>query len=99
MFIHSSFFYIGETTRHLKTRVNEHLKVNKEKSQIWLHIQNCSVCKKSDLSVNNFKILKSCRGWMESCIFESIYINSLKPTLNRKLGSEGKLIKLHAFTN
>ena len=91
--------YIGETTRHLKTRVNEHLKTHKEKSQVWVHIQNCSVCKNADLSTNNFKILKTCRGWMETAIFESIFINSVKPSLNKKLGSEGKVIKLHAFSS
>ena len=91
--------YIGETTRHMKTRASEHLKTNKEKSQVWIHIQNCSSCKTANLTVDNFKILKSCKGWMEAAIFESIFINSHKPSLNRKMGGEGRTVKLHAFTN
>lgn len=90
--------YIGETTRHLKTRVNEHLKTHKEKSQVWVHVQKCPTCKHADLSVKHFKILKSCRGWMETAISESIFINSIQPTLNKKIGTEGKVIRLHAFS-
>ena len=91
--------YVGQTTRHLITRVNEHYKKYLDKnSAIFTHIQNCDSCKNSNLTVNNFTILKLCRGYLESVIYESLFISKLKPTLNKKLGSEGKVIRLHAFT-
>ena len=88
--------YIGETTRHLITRVNEHYKYDK-KSAIFTHIQRCEGCKNANLTVNNFVILKSCRGFLDSAIHESIFINKYEPTLNKKLGYDGKVIKLNAF--
>ena len=66
--------YIGETTRHLKTRANEHLKTNKDKSQVWIHTQNCSSCKTANLSVDNFKFFKSCKGWIEAQPFLSLFL-------------------------
>ena len=91
--------YIGQTTRHLTTRVNEHYKKYLDKnSQIFIHIQNCETCKHSNLSVNNFVILKSCKGFLDSAIYESLFINTKKPALNKKLGFDGKVIKLNAFT-
>ena len=90
--------YIGQTTRHLITRVNEHYKKYLDKnSAIFTHIQKCDSCKKSNLTVNNFVVLKTCRGYLESAIYETLFINKLKPTLNKKLGLEGKVISLNAF--
>ena len=52
--------YVGQTTRHLVTRVNEHYKKYLDKnSAIFTHIQNCDSCKNSNLTVNNFTIVKS----------------------------------------
>ena len=90
--------YIGQTTRHLTTRVNEHYKKYLDKnSAIYTHIQNCQHCKNSNLTVYNFTILKSCRNFLETGIYESLYINKNRPILNKKLGSEGKVISLNCF--
>ena len=68
-----------------------------KKSGIYKHIQECPTCKNADKSVGNFQILKSCRSPLESAIFEALFINKLKPVINRKLGYEGKVIRLNAF--
>ena len=49
--------YIGETTRHLSTRIKEHLKTDK-KSHIFAHLVNNKTCKA--LSTENcFEIIDS----------------------------------------
>ena len=88
--------YIGETTRHLSTRVKEHLKYEKT-SQVYIHVSQCQECQNANLGVSNFSLLKKCRTEYESRIHESILINKLKPNLNARIESKGKLIRLITF--
>ena len=53
----SNACYIGETTRHLSTRIKEHLETDK-KSNIFAHLVNNKTCKA--LSTENcFEIIES----------------------------------------
>ena len=46
--------YIGMTTRHLGTRIQEHLQ-SKGKSAIRDHIDDCQFCNQASINNDNFK--------------------------------------------
>ena len=82
-----SLDYIGCTSRHLKTRVCEHLGVShrtlqplrcKSNSAIRSHCDKC----KFSFNINNFKILKQAPDHHSLLILESMYIKNLNPSLN-----------------
>ena len=82
--------YIGQSKRHLLTRVNEHLsRTGGPESQIKNHIYNCPKCHKQFLSVEKFKILKKCRTSFETMIQEALKIKRLRPKLNKQLVKGG----------
>ena len=81
--------YIGQTSRHLIERANEHLDFVDKESAVAAHIRSCSHCKHSNLSVQNFRVLKKCRTKFETKIFEALYIQKLHPTLNTQVQTDG----------
>ena len=79
--------YVGQTTRHLHTRVSEHLGIspitgkpssNPPMSSIFSHLKTTG----HTASFDDFQILSSCSDDCELMIHESLLISKLKPTLN-----------------
>ena len=72
--------YIGETTRHLSTRIKEHTQTDKS-SHIFKHLQHSSLCK-NHYTRECFKLLDKANFPIALKIKESLYIKKLKPELN-----------------
>ena len=75
--------YIGETTRHLSTRIREHL-VSDKSSHIYKHLQESETCKNS-CSAESFTILDYATSKFQIKIKEALYIKWDNPSLNRQL--------------
>ena len=74
--------YIGETTRHLSTRIKEHLETDK-KSHIFAHLVNNETCKA--LSTENcFEIIDSASTPFKLKLKEAMHIIWKKPSLNKQ---------------
>ena len=74
--------YVGETARHLPTRIKEHLKTDK-KSHIYQHLssyQNCFNCCTDDC----FSILDYASTKYQLKIKAALYIKWLDPILNKQ---------------
>ena len=88
-------FYVGQTAQHLAERAKEHLSCTDKDSAIGQHIKSCQMCKTTQLSVQNFRILKKCRNKFETKIFEALFIQKLHPTLNTQISNDyGFLLKV-----
>ena len=75
--------YIGETNRHLSTRVHEHLVTDKA-SNIFKHL-NSNVRCKSMSSSNCFKIIDFAETAFQLKIKEALHILWDKPLLNQQI--------------
>ena len=75
--------YIGETHRHLLTRVNEHLFTD-ENSSVFKHLNKNPACKQI-CDTSCFSLLDKARTKFQLGIKESIYVNRLNPTLNKQI--------------
>ena len=75
--------YTGETTRHLSTRVREHLYTDKN-SHIFKHLNN-SPSSKSLCIESFFKVLDSANNYHNSKIKEALHIMWERPNLNKNL--------------
>ena len=91
--------YIGQTKRHLVTRVGEHVELQKTdpKSEIKTHIYNCAACHNNFLGLDNFEILKRCRNNYDTKICEALRIRQFKPKLNKQLVTKGTSYFLKVF--
>ena len=93
--------YVGQSSRHLITRVNEHLSLHKpnerNQSEIKKHVYKCPICHKQFLDINNFKILKKCQTTFELVIHEALSIKRLRPKLNKQLMKGGASYLLKVF--
>ena len=70
--------YVGETTRHLQTRVKEHIQ---KKGPMRTHLALCE----TTLSDENVEILQaSARGEGYLLTLEALHIRDVKPTINTK---------------
>ena len=70
--------YIGETKRHIITRVDEHLAPKESnKSAIKDHILDCNTCKNGQISVENFSVMKGCRNEYTCKISEALCIKKI----------------------
>ena len=88
-------FYVGQTSRHLAERAEEHLTFTDKNSAVGNHISNCLSCQNAELSVSNFSVLKKCRTKFETKIFEALFIQKLHPTLNTQVSNDnGFLLKI-----
>ena len=68
--------YVGQTSRHLKTRVNEHLK---EKAPVGQHLRTCGSLQSYDL-----EIIDKHYNVSTHVTLESLYIAMLRPEINGK---------------
>ena len=75
--------YIGETTRHLSTRVREHLCTDKN-SHIFKHLKNSPTCK-SLCNESCFKVLDSANNYHSLKIKEALHITWERPNLNKQV--------------
>ena len=79
--------YVGQTTRHLHTRISEHLGISPiigkpssspVMSSIFSHLNSTG----HSANFDDFEILSSCSDTCELMIHESLLISKLKPSLN-----------------
>ena len=79
--------YIGETTRHLKTRIAEHRGLSARTGKPLISPchssirDHCSLCD-HDMKSSNFSVIHKCFEASDTRISESIMINKYKPSLN-----------------
>ena len=72
--------YIGETCRHFKTRIEEHIKKD-HKSNIFKHLHSTPTCFDSYNSLC-FKTIDKANSKFDLKIKEALHINWRKPNLN-----------------
>ena len=72
--------YIGETCRHFKTRIEEHIKKD-NKSHIFKHLHSTTTCFAS-YNFLSCKIIDKANPKFDSKINGALYINWRKPNLN-----------------
>ena len=75
--------YIGETQRHFKTRVDEHLGKDKN-SHIWKHLNNNPSCLQQ-CNRDCFSIIDSAPSSYRLKIKEALHISWNKPDLNKQV--------------
>ena len=75
--------YIGETSRHLSTRVREHLFTDKN-SHIFKHLASSS-SRKDACGEGCFRVLDSASSHHNLRIKEALYIMWERPNLNKQL--------------
>ena len=72
--------YVGQTTRHLKTRSDEH-RTRKTQPVAKKHMKECN----GIISGENFEILgSSSRGEVYLMTLEALWVKELKPGINTK---------------
>ena len=95
-------FYLGETTRHIGVRAEEHLDISSDKlTAIGRHIKNCNECNEKlcngMLSYRNFEVVKSGRSKADIEIIEALLIKKLKPSINTQLFRSGTSVTLSIY--
>jgi len=73
--------YVGYTCRHLYQRIDEH-----KGSVIGKHVRDQHGRDPGDVS-RSFKILRKCQSKFDRLIYEMLFIEELKPTLNTQSDS------------
>ena len=83
----SSSIYVGQTSRHVTTRISEH---QKKDSPVGQHLVECCG------TTHNVKweILDACRGVEKLMTIEAISIKKLKPQLNTRDEYRGRELTL-----
>ena len=90
--------YIGQTKRHLMTRVNEHVVLSgSSKSAIKKHIKTCPICYNKNFDFNNFEVLKKCKTPFDTKIAEALFIRKFRPKINKQLLTKGTSYVLKVF--
>ena len=87
-----SFSYIGETCRHFKTRIEEHIKKD-NKSHIFKHLHSTSTLFDSCNSLC-FKIADKANSKFDLKIKEVLHINCREPNLNAQQSHSGLTLSL-----
>ena len=75
--------YIGKTSRHLSTRVREHLSRDKN-SHVYQHLQQFQACRRP-ANKNCFSIVDCAPSKLQLMLKEAMHIKWENPTLNRQL--------------
>ena len=84
--------YVGMTTRHLCTRVNEHRNYKGEQAVIRSHTQECMG---RDPTVDDFTILKTVQGdTLYLSVREALFIRENKPELNTRDEFRGRELRM-----
>ena len=87
--LYKDFRYIGETERHIFTRIVEHCATNSahnsRPSAIRDQFDQCGVCASSRYIEENFSIIRSCTR-SDVLTQEALCIKKLSPSLNVQLG-------------
>ena len=87
---HSS--YVGLTTRHLITRINEH---RTRDGPIKEHGQECDTNDDEFVPKENFEILnRTNRGMLVLSILEALHIREIKPILNTRDEYRGRTLRV-----
>ena len=90
--------YIGMSSRHLITRVREHLNFKSlQDSAIKDHILSCGKCSNNRFNENNFVIIRKCKSEFCSKIHEALLIKKLSPKLNRQMFANEASYLLNMF--
>ena len=90
--------YYGMSTRHLITRVREHLDFNSiQRSAIKDHILSCDVCSDVQYGIKSFNVIKKCQSKFHTKIHEALLIKKDTPKLNRQLYAKGASFLLQVF--
>ena len=79
--------YVGETSRHLATRINEHLNSDKS-SHIYKHLQLHVNCKEAN-DVSSFSVLDHAKTSYQLKLKEALHISFAKPELNKQVRNYG----------
>ena len=79
--------YVGQTSRHVTTRITEH---PKKDSQVGQHLVAC----RGATNDIEWKILDAWRTVEKLMIIEAIYISKLKPALNTRYENRGRELTL-----
>lgn len=88
----SQVSYVGMTSRHFCTRINEHLQNGKAKSPILEHTETCL---KSSPTIENFKTLYKTHGDIKFLsVLEALFIREIEPTLNTKEEFLGRMLRI-----
>ena len=90
--------YIGMSSRHLITRVWEHLNFKSlQDSAIKDHILLCGKCSNNRFNENNFIIIHKCKSKFCSKIHKALLIKKLSPKLNQQMFSNRVSYLLNIF--
>ena len=86
------FSYVGMTSRHLITRIGEHIQGGENKGPIKQHSE---ICTNENPTSSNFKILKKTqRNMLYLSILEALYIREISPELNVKDEFRGRMLRI-----
>ena len=88
---------IDMTTRHLGTRIQEHLHLKATKSAIREHFGICQNCKLNNTDLNDFKVLRICNSEYATTIQEALLIKKHNPQLNRQLYADGSSFFINVY--
>ena len=91
--------YNSMSTRHVATRVREHLNLGNfsQNSAIKDHIRSCDQCSNIKYDEKCFRIIKKCNSEFDTKIHEALMIKKRKPTLNKQLFRNGASFLLNVF--
>jgi len=78
--------YVGETSKTLKTRFDQHRRPSSTSSHVSLHLHQPDR-ESHTITMDNFKILDRDPYTFERKIREAIHIRRLKPDLNKNVGA------------
>jgi len=75
---------IGMTSRHLMTRIEEHLnEEGPQRSAVNDHLKSCRTCQNEKDKMKLFAVVRKCRSDYETKINEALMIKKLSPFLNK----------------
>ena len=90
--------YIGMSSRHLITKVQEHLNFKSiQESVVKNHSLSCDSCSSIKFGLNNFSILRKCKSEFHTRIHKVLLIRKSSPNLNHQLYANGTSISLNIF--
>ena len=90
--------YIGMSSRHIGTRIREHLNFNSlANSSIKDHIMACTHSSNIKSGLNSFSIIRQCRSEFHTKIHEALLIKKHRPLLNKQLYAGGASYLLQIF--